>query len=115
MNQREIMQALLDGKKVRRKCWEQDSYVHFVDDRVFENKTGLTYGDFSNVRAWELYEEPKKAVFMAPAIFKADDGYIEVSGKLFVSEEGAKYFYGKRLISWPALPNKEGFYEVPEK
>jgi len=55
--------------------------------------------------------EPKKEVRMAPALLKDGIGY-KRSVYFYESEEEARLQCGKFFVSWPARPNKDGYYEV---
>lgn len=65
------------------------------------------------------YAEEKKKKLLAPAIIKDREAHSEFkSERLFqsqseaieaINKEGCFYF-----VHWPAIPNKNGFYEVPE-
>lgn len=52
---------------------------------------------------------------LAPAILKTQDSNYHLSNALYSSLEEAKSFTwaGVSYIHWPAIPNKDGFYELP--
>ena len=66
--------------------------------------------------------EKKKPKLMASAIYKIapnshdvsvmDTANYRLTEAIFDTEDGAKTFLGDTLVSWPAIPNKNGFYEV---
>lgn len=59
MTTREVLQALLDGKKVRRRSWSAENYIHLVDnDLVYDIGELVITVDFSDGN-WEVYVEPK--------------------------------------------------------
>lgn len=64
----------------------------------------------------EKPEPQKKKKFLAHAILKRyydDSTYI--SDELFSHEEEVKKFIGEDyFVKWPAIPSKDGFYEVEE-
>jgi hypothetical protein len=59
MNTREAMQALLDGKKVRRSHWVPDAYVHIQNDKLItEDGFGTELCELEeSISKYELYEE----------------------------------------------------------
>jgi hypothetical protein len=59
------------------------------------------------------WQEPKTPKLMAPAILKTCEEF-SVSLNLYSSEKEAREYYHDALVSWPAVPNKDGFYEVME-
>lgn len=111
----------LVGKKIRTKSWKRIVFIHvkFVGDVLIvgidQNGKEILY-NFEG-EEFELYEEPKKKVLMAPAIVKTPYGYA-MSEYFYSSEKEAKDDIEIKTISkficWPAIPNKDGFYEVPE-
>jgi hypothetical protein len=56
--------------------------------------------------------EPKKPKLMAPCLFM-DGNLIRVSSFLFENETEVKKVYVD-FISWPAVPNADGMFEVSE-
>ena len=63
--------------------------------------------------------EPVKPKLLAPAFFKMynkdmTDKIISDSSSLFSSAEEARLFHGHDFVSWPAIPNAQGYYEVGE-
>lgn len=70
MNKREAIQAILDGKKVRRKDWSNKNYfcLLIVDGFNDSNRNNFYINSEKNDN-WELYEEPKpkkKLTFTRP-------------------------------------------------
>ena len=59
----------------------------------------------------QMPEPPKKPRLMAPALL-SDIGHVEMSCYLYASEQEARDTLGDSFISWPAIPNKDGMYEV---
>lgn len=61
LSTREAMQALLDGKKLRRTGYSEGAYIHLVGDDLCNHK-GHKWGCFSGLVAvdssWYIYEEP---------------------------------------------------------
>ena len=60
---------------------------------------------------WEIWEEEKQKKLLAPVLLRSDKS-IRLSYYLFSSIEEAKEYYKGHFISWPAIPNKDGYYEV---
>lgn len=63
--------------------------------------------------------KPKKPKLLAPAIVLSTDG-VRVPQVLFSTiEEATEYchrYYAKaEKVIWPAIPNKDGYYEIPEE
>ena len=58
--------------------------------------------------------EPKKPRLLAPALLN-DVGLPELSCCLYASEKEAREEIGTSFISWPAVPNAEGFYSLEAK
>ena len=66
-----------------------------------------------------LPEPPKKPRRLAPALLRRLGGKrIFVTEELYTTEQEAQDDAagspGLVFIAWPAVPNKDGFYEVPE-
>ncbi len=76
-------------------------YLHRRPDRRIVKLTG------------EVPPEPKKPKLMAPALAYFC-GQHQVSSTLFSSEMQARNELREMFRAWPALPNKDGYYEVME-
>lgn len=59
MNNRDGMQALLDGKKIRHSSWRDDRHVYFNGEYLI-NEECLMVNTLPFVGEWEVYVEPKK-------------------------------------------------------
>lgn len=106
MKVEEALVAYRNGGKIRRVTWGQG--VYFND---FEH---LTHRDVM-AEDWKVLDlDPKPPKLMAPAFFALDEGYC-VSGMLFSSEEDAQARCIGRNIKWPAIPDANGFYSVPQE
>ena len=101
----EAIAKMMVGKKIKRSCWNRWMSTASTDIHV------LMYDVLAD--DWEVYEEPKKPRLLAPAIYKAV-GRILISCKIFESEEAAREDLGSSFISWPAVANKDGYFEVEE-
>jgi len=86
---------------------EDDKWLH----ESWDKDTGLTAVN-RNADIVGEWKEPPKPKLMAPALLK-DDRYTELSAYLYESEEHAREVLGDCFRYWPAVPNKDGFYEVP--
>jgi hypothetical protein len=95
--------ALLQGKMIKRAVWNRwmNKNSNDIKLEVFE----LLKDD------WEIREEPKPPKLLAPALL-SDIGHVEMSCYLYASEQEARDTLGDSFISWPAIPNKDGMYEV---
>jgi hypothetical protein len=61
------------------------------------------------------WTEPKPPKLLAPALAKWHERTrIELTLVLYESEEAARKDIGNFFIAWPAIPNKDGMYEVPQ-
>lgn len=58
MNTKEAIQAMLDGKKVRCKEWEEEDYIQF-NGIHFSFKNGMQFYFGSLEYDWKIYEEQK--------------------------------------------------------
>lgn len=73
--------------------------------------------DFEINRDWKFYQEPKPKKLVAPALFYSnnEDERWVLSDSCFEDLETAKkYFKPTYKVVWPAVPNAQGFFEVPE-
>lgn len=62
MNLKEALKALVEGKKIRRKLWNDERYICLGENGIIDNHGDcytMTISDDSN---FELYEEPKKPI-----------------------------------------------------
>ena len=57
MTTKEAIQAMLDGKKVKRKDFVEEVYAY--EKGVFFNQYGMTIQGFGDNDDWEIYEAPK--------------------------------------------------------
>jgi hypothetical protein len=101
----EVLPALRDGKKVRRKAWGENDYIAISSP--FELSDGSLMRD-----DWEIVEEPKPPKLLAPAMYHTDGQWV-LGRTLFGSKKEAQEYHGDRQVIWPAIPNKDGMYEVP--
>ena len=58
MTTKEAIQAMLDGKKVRRPSWVEGDYFMFDGECFIAEDATVVMADF-NGNDWEIYEEPK--------------------------------------------------------
>ena len=65
MTGKEAIQALKDGKKIKRSCWDC-GYIYFDQTQLcIFNDEGDTYRlpiNMGDTKDWELYDEPKKLI-----------------------------------------------------
>jgi hypothetical protein len=100
----EVLPALREGKRVKRSSIRGWLKLGVSDNCNFELQYFLTDD-------WEVEPEPKKPKLLAPALL-SDIGHVEMSCYLYASEQEARDTLGDSFISWPAIPNKDGMYEV---
>lgn len=84
-------------------------YISLTDTHKEENPYGIKELD----KKGKLV---KKKKLLAPALFQyIKDGSWIITTQLFKSLDSARTYYceSSQLI-WPALPNKDGYYEVPD-
>ena len=62
MNQREIMEALLSGKKIRSAEWSENSYIYLVKEPgyIVDQDGVLDFVEVDERLKFEIYQEPKK-------------------------------------------------------
>ena len=65
-------------------------------------------------KTFKIQPVDQKKVLMAPAFISNGGGGIFISNHLFRSEKDAREHLEYAFVSWPAILNKDGFYEVPE-
>jgi len=55
----ELLKALVSGKKVRSKCWQEHEYIKFDDGNLVDEK-GERFGyiNFGTEPKWEIYYPP---------------------------------------------------------
>jgi hypothetical protein len=102
----ESLIELRNGYKISRQGYENKWWLE-----KDVNKPVTTDSMLAN--DWVVIPEKKEPKLMAPAIIcEIGSKYCKLSGCLFESEAEAKECYGNTFISWPAVPNAEGFYAV---
>lgn len=62
----EVMVALRNGERIRRRAWGKDKYIYRGEDYSFYDETGVTCNTFMNFEDvlyddWEIIKEPKYA------------------------------------------------------
>lgn len=98
-------EAMLNGKKIKRSCWSIWMSID-TPTSITVNMCEMLADD------WELYEEPKKPRLLAHAIRK-QCGMYSLSMNMYDSEDSARKVLLGTFHSWPAVPNKDGYFEVP--
>lgn len=105
------------GVKVRRNTWDVGTYLFFIPSGLSPVEEKYVVGGVSrfgfviddawwiNDDAWELYQEPKKKVKMAPSIIQEIDQRYPMVTDILLTENEAKNRWGKFLIRWPASPD----------
>jgi len=103
------------GKKITKSLWGDGRFMEILcvgDQFIFgrvETGEEITVHRLSD--CWELCEEPKKVKLVAPALFLEE--YMTEWGVTTELYSFRPILRGCKVI-WPAIPNKDGFYEVPE-
>jgi len=59
-------------------------------------------------------EPPKNPRLLAPCLYQTNAGDVMLSGPLYESEAEARNMLGHNFVSWPAIPDKNGFYTVED-
>ncbi len=108
----------LAGKKVIAESWRPQEALEivFVGEEYVLLKTELRTEFSLAIRdeVWhEVLPEPKKKLF-APAVVTNHEGIYYLSAYFYESEQQAKDTLWANFVQWPAIPNKDGFYEVDE-
>lgn len=107
------------GKKVHQDTWNPGEWLKIL---FVGNEQVLAVNDDGHEEVylideeWELYEEPKQKKLLAPA-YVLYAGFKRVHPALFNNASEAKDFFEKMpecFLSWPAIPNAQGYYEVEE-
>lgn len=112
------------GKKVKTTRpsyykWVEVLYIYPSEEKFAGRGDTGGEGNFDcdGCNAWQFYHEPKPEKLVAPALFYSDneDKRWVLSDSCFEDLETAKkYFKPTYKVVWPAVPNAQGFYEVPE-
>ncbi len=102
----EVLPALREGKRVKRKSWDTGAFITSASSGNIAAKS-LMADD------WEVYEEPKKPRLLAPALFRElGRTMIIVTQELYATEQEAKDDAAGSssliFISWPAVANASG-------
>lgn len=110
----------LVGQKVTVNGWNDNIYwlitavgeSHFLyEKRIGPNFNDLPYQEEKHNLdgyEWKIWQQTK---LYAPAIV-CDEEVFKITEDLFDDEEMAKRVCDELFVSWPAVPNKDGFYTV---
>ena len=90
-----------------RGCWNVHSW--YSSGEAHYDERGLEHKKYDLISEWT---EPKKPRMLAPCFYKSTMAGVKLSYCLYESEEQARTNC-LNFISWPAVANAEGFYEVP--
>ncbi len=63
INFNEVLKILIEGKKVRRKNWNENDFIHIVNDQIVNRKnipSYLSYISTLTANDWEIYESKPK-------------------------------------------------------
>lgn len=100
LTMKEIMEALVAGKKIGCDYWEEDEYVCFNNDGVMiaENDLEMPFNGVDYNDKMYIYEEPKEKVeLFLWAQYNGDDCYHTICNK-FMDEGHAAMYLGKNAI-----------------
>ncbi len=92
MNDKEAMQALIDGKKVKQTPWRNNYFIEFDLDGDLINDQGK-YAQLGFGSDWALYEEPPQLYTFLEAFKLAKDNQI-ISNTSQMGSSYRKYFCG---------------------
>ena len=103
---KEILEALLAGKKIGSEHWGEDEYVYLDDEGYLRNeKECLIYdinfilvNDFDSNNSMFVYEEPKKKLELFLWAFPGGQDFYATLNTNFMTEEEAKLAMGKEAI-----------------
>jgi len=97
MNNREAIQAMLDGKKVRDYRWEPCRFVSYYNDALrTEDDIHFNINSYGIGDDWEIYKEPKKKVKMWQWVIKHS-----ASGRICITDG---FYTGKDSLPSPLEP-----------
>ena len=103
MDKKTAIKMMMDGKKVRQPGWAKGDYMYFNGNRfVSFAGDGVNLNNYLSAIHWEIYEEPKKKIKVAPVLFRdADGGYFN-STRWFSSKKEAMDWLEEDwvFISW---------------
>ena len=87
MTLKEVLIALVEGKKVRKKHWNPNEFIFLKDNCLYdEDNMGMYTLSNYPTDVWEIYQEPKKKV--TKYLWASEDGKI---GAYFNEKEYTKY------------------------
>ena len=73
MNFKQTIDALINGKKVRRKCWEEGHYWHIKKSILLNSISKvptINLHQISDTETWEIYDEEEKIIQVKEMISK---------------------------------------------
>lgn len=101
MKGQEVIQALVDGKKVRIVTWDNENYIYLLDNKLYwDTGAECSYPIFRLFdREWELYKQPTFLFKDVPdGHFFKYKGCLGVKKKLEDHANGFYKFQGKWLL-----------------
>lgn len=81
---KEMMQALIDGKKIRVKTWPDNEFIHLSNGYFYSNEGSQFVPSLDFFNKYEIYEEPKKTRKVTLTRY-----LIEEQGHLWISMWGS--------------------------
>ncbi len=122
MKRVERLEDLKPGDRICRSQWTAREYFEYyfnIDDNMYgKDEDGCPLNIHFDRSAWLYWEPPKETVKMCPCFYKVPIFFpdkVFISNGLYANEKEAKKELGKGFISWPAIPNPDGSYDVPVK
>ena len=95
---KETLEALLAGKKIGCKEWDDDEYVYLDDEGHIRDEDGNIFYDFDFNTSMFVYKEPKKKVELFLWAFPGGQDFHATLNTNFMTEEEAKLVIGKDAI-----------------
>ena len=95
---KEILEALLAGKKIGSEGWDEDEYIYLDDEGHLREENGYLVNDITFNADMFIYEEPKKKVELFLWAAPGGQGFCTTLKNNFMTEEEAKLVIGKDAI-----------------
>lgn len=103
---KEILEALLAGKKIGSEDWGEDEYVYLDDEGHLRDENGylvngidfILVNDFDSNTNMFVYEEPKKKAELFLWAAPGGQGFYTTLKNNFMTEEEAKLIIGEDAI-----------------
>lgn len=114
----EMIQALLDGKKIKAEYFADTTYLFLNDKGIHYHyclEDTMYHLSFEDPEKWLIYEELKKKVKLYKYAYKYHGGSWTDSQYYFKNDEDfKKYFYMKSVVTLQWQKKETDFIEVEE-